>query len=605
MQYIDEKFKDSSPAETVTKIQGILKGIGVEVVEKWYDSGIENCYSLSVSGPGGVPSSNGKGITKEFARASAYGEFIERLQGGLFFYKFQSIIRNSDMNIQSFAPDAKYMTVEELIENGEWMDVIIDTYKNPFITREALADQCLIYSCSDNGKVLTIPFYSIFEKKYVYLPIGFVDQIYATNGCCVGNTREEAWVHALSEIMERHANLEIFTSGKSAPKIPDEVIARYPVVSAIINEIRANGKFDIDIFDYSIGNGFPVVSTRIINKENLSYRVNVAADPVFEIALQRTLTELMQGKNIHNFTAGHGGKIIGKVTDFPLTSNITNQLESSNGIYTADFFANELTCDRKATEFADNSNKTNKELLDYLLSLYTQLGKPVYVRNFSYLGFPCYRFVVPGFSEALAVRLGELVPEYAIADDAAKTMRNIANAEESDLALLISHTKTLKTMTGRYSHFGRISGVPISGPCLSLLNGVTRAYASYRLGQYSNAINFLTPCTKSEYLDEDLRKYLTCINKFVELKALNISEDKLRIILQKFFEKHHFERLCAALDSGKTPYDEFLLECDYKSCSTCKYKESCCYEAAKDINTKAGAVYKNFVHGQDESEFTI
>ncbi len=605
MQYIDEKFKDSSPVETVKKIQNILNSIGIEVVEKWNDSGVENCYSLTVSGVGDVPFANGKGVTREFARASAYGEFIERLQGGLFFYKYQSIIRNPEMNIQTFAPDAKYMTVEELIENGEWMDIIIDTYKNPLITRETIADQCLVYSCSDNGKILTIPFYSVFEKKHVYLPIGFVDQIYATNGCCVGNTREEAWVHALSEIMERHANLEIFTSGKSAPKIPDEVIERYPVVSGIIDEIRKNGKFDIDVFDYSIGNGFPVVSTRIINKENLSYRVNVAADPVFEIALQRTLTELMQGKNIHNFTAAHGGKIIGKVTDFPLTSNITNQLETSNGIYTADFFANELTCDRKPTEFADNSNKTNKELLDYLLGLYRQIGKPVYVRNFSYLGFPCYRFVVPGFSEALAIRLSELVPEYAIADDASKTMRNAMKADDADLALLLSHTKTLKTMSGRYNNFGRISGVPIQNTFAVLLNSVTRAYAAYRLGQYSNAISFLEPCTKSGYIDVDLKKYFFCINKFVELKQLKLSDDKIRVILKKFVEKPHFDRLYAALDNGKTPYDEFLLECDYTSCENCKYKSGCCYENAKAINLKAGEVYKTFVHGQDESEFEI
>lgn len=605
MQYIDEKFKDRSPAETVEKIQGILKSIGIEVVEKWHDSGVENCFSLTVSGVDGVPSSNGKGITKEFARASAYGEFIERLQGGLFFYKYQSIIRNPEMDIQTFAPDAKYMTVQELIENGDWMDVIIDTYKNPLITRESIADQCVAFSCSTDDKILTIPFYSIFEKKHVYLPIHFVDQIYATNGCCVGNTREEAWVHALSEIMERHANLEIFTKGKSAPKIPDDVIARYPVVSNILNDIKKNGKFDIDIFDYSIGNGFPVVSTRIINKENLSYRVNVAADPVLEIALQRTLTELMQGKNIHNFTARHGGKIIGKITDFPLTSNITNQLESGNGIYTADFFANELTCDREPTEFADNSNKTNKELLDYMLGLYKDLGKPVYVRNFSYLGFPCYRFVVPGFSEALAVRLSELIPEYAIADDAARTMRNVNNANDADLALLLSHTKTLKTMTGRYSHFGRISGVPLNGEPLVLLNHVTRAYASYRLGQYSNAISFLDSAIKSNAIDCETRQYFACINRYVELKATKISEDKIRVILDKFFEVQHFERLYAALDNGKTPYDEFLLECDFTSCEVCRYKNNCSYKTAKDINVKAGEIYKTFVHGQDESEFAI
>ncbi len=74
MQYIDEKFKEAKPQDTVAKIKGILDSLGIEVYETWYDSGLENCYSLTVSAKGGIPTSNGKGITKDFARASAYGE---------------------------------------------------------------------------------------------------------------------------------------------------------------------------------------------------------------------------------------------------------------------------------------------------------------------------------------------------------------------------------------------------------------------------------------------------------------------------------------------------------------------------------------------------
>ena len=86
--------------------------------------------------------------------------------------------RNPDMNIHAAAPDAKYMTVEELEENGEWMDDIIDTYKYPNVTRKTIAKKCKMFACADDGRVLTLPFYSLFEKKYVYLPIDFVDQIY-------------------------------------------------------------------------------------------------------------------------------------------------------------------------------------------------------------------------------------------------------------------------------------------------------------------------------------------------------------------------------------------------------------------------------------------
>ena len=85
MRYIDEKFKEKSPEKTVETIRIILKRIGLELEETWNDSGIENCWSLRCNIKGTTePTANGKGITKDFARASAYGEFIERLQGGLF-----------------------------------------------------------------------------------------------------------------------------------------------------------------------------------------------------------------------------------------------------------------------------------------------------------------------------------------------------------------------------------------------------------------------------------------------------------------------------------------------------------------------------------------
>ena len=88
MQYIDNKFKDACPMDTVANIQQLLNKLNIETEEKWHESGLDNCWSLTVSAKGGFPIANGKGVSKEFARASAYGEFIERLQGGLFFYKF-------------------------------------------------------------------------------------------------------------------------------------------------------------------------------------------------------------------------------------------------------------------------------------------------------------------------------------------------------------------------------------------------------------------------------------------------------------------------------------------------------------------------------------
>lgn len=359
LEHIDYKFKDRDPVETVAKIQGILEKIGMTVQEQWRDSGLDNCFTVVLSANKGLPRTVGKGVTREFARASAYAEFIERLQSGLHINGLQSMLREPGMDIHTFAPDGRYMTVEELIENGEWMDHIIASYPSPRVSRKSIAELCRIYACADDGKILTLPFYSLFEKKYVWLPSAFVARMYTANGNCAGNTREEAWVHALSEMMERKASQSMLVSGASAPRIPEETLRKFPTVTKILDQIRENGDFDIAIFDYSIGNGYPVVSTRIIHKGTQSYHVNIASDPVLEIAIQRTLTETFQGKHIRSFVNDQEGRILNKVTDFPIASNVINQLRASNGVYTADFFADEITCTRKPTEFADNSGKTN------------------------------------------------------------------------------------------------------------------------------------------------------------------------------------------------------------------------------------------------------
>ena len=602
MQYIDEKFKEARPEDTVARIKGILDHFGIETEETWHDSGLDNCYSLSLSGKSGVPSSNGKGVTREFARASAYGEFIERLQGGLHFYKYQSIVRDPGMNLQRYAPDAKYMTLAELEENGEWMDYIIRAYPHLRIDRKNILKYCSLFACADDGKILTLPFYSLFEKKYIYLPIDFVDQVYATNGCCVGNSRDEAWVHALSEIIERHANLTVFTSGQAAPKFSADVINRYPVVSNILKQIRKSGDYDIDIFDYSMGSGFPVVSTRIIDKKSHSYRVNVAADPVFEIALQRTLTELFQGRNINNFVARHGGTILNHFSDFPPTKNVVNQLETGNGVYTADFFADEVTCDKTASTFEDNSGKNNKQLLAFALNVFRRENRQIYVRNFSYLGFPCYRFVVPGYSEALALKLAEPVVEAAIGDQVAGAFRNPMEASDDDLRMLLSYSNMIKPMVGRYNHFGRIAGLPMKyGASLA---SITRSYAAYRLKAYEQAINFLkaamSACGEANIID-----YLACISKYIELEKLGVSKEKVRSIIYKFFKKTTGDRLYSYLDAGVSPYGELLLSCDLISCDSCKDYKQCNYKTCKELVKIVGGEYLKFVNGQDEDEFTI
>jgi len=601
--YIDEQFKDMRPEVTVKRIKEVLSGLGIEMEEHWNSSGIENCWSLHVGVKGGGPSSNGKGVSKELAQAIAYGEFIERLQSGLFFYKYQSIERDEGMNLHSFAPDAKYMTLQELEENGEWMDYLIQTYGGA-LTRKKIAQQCKMYACTEEDRILTLPFYSLFEDKYVYLPMGFVEHIYSANGCCAGNTREEAWVHALSEIMERKNDIAMLTSGQAAPQIPDAVLNRFQTVTKIISKIRESGKFDIKVFDFSRGGSFPVVATRIINKETGGYVVNTAADPVLEIAVERTLTEIFQGRNLETFSSKHAGVILNKIDDFPVVHNVLNLLETGNGLFAVDFFAEEISCKEEYTAFPDNSGKNNKELLSSMLEMYRALNKPVYVRNYSFLGFCCYKFIVPGFSESRGLRLNQVPQEYALGDEAAKTLKNPKAAGVAELQMLLLFHKQMKTVFSRHSSFPYLAGLPIKGEGSRILLPITLSYAAYRLNKVQDAIRYLEPI-KNKYTNGQTEAYLACVLLYLQMKGSNISDEKIRVVLNKFSTEEHVQRLYRCLESGGTPYDDFLLACDCCSCDTCKYNHECSYMESRELIAKAGQKYKDFRNGQAKTEFEV
>lgn len=598
MKFIDEKFKESSPQKTVEKIRSLLNGIGIEVEELWNDSGIDNCWSLNLCAKGGFPSANGKGVSKEFARASAYGEFIERLQSSLFFYKYQSLECNEEINMQTYAPDSKYLTVEELQENADWMDCIIDAYGGN-LSRKALGEQCAMYAHTDNGQILCLPFYSLFEDKHVYMPIGFVEHMYSANGCCVGNSKEEALVHAFAEIMERKGSINTIISGKSLPEIKEEVLNKFPTVSNILKQIRKNENIDVKVFDCSIGNGFPVISTRIINKENHSYVVNVAADPVFEIAIQRTLTEIFQGRNIKNFTSGHNGKILSDLTEIRTASNVLNQLESGNGLYTIDYFTEEITCERAATDFEDNSNLSNSELLAKILKLYKDIGKPVYIRNYAFLGFPCYKVIIPGFSESRGLKLNEPLQEYAIGDLVSRVLRNPLKANLSDLNNVLFFRRMIADIVSRCHSFTRLSGIPIKKPYDYILFNATLGYINYKLGNIKDTLKYLNKLSSDTVPAKD---YFSCLSQYLHFKSNNIDEEKIVCILNKFHKKDIVKKLLENLKND-TLFDEYLLACDTVNCETCKHREVCNFTAAKKVIASAGKVYSTFVDGQNKENF--
>ena len=109
----ERRYKEVKPEDTVKKIKKILEELGIDVEEDWTDRSSVDTYSLRICIKGSDVGQNGKGMTKEFAMASGYAEFLERLQNGLFRFRMEKPTKELPfINV----PDEKHFSVDEFID---------------------------------------------------------------------------------------------------------------------------------------------------------------------------------------------------------------------------------------------------------------------------------------------------------------------------------------------------------------------------------------------------------------------------------------------------------------------------------------------------------
>ena len=156
LNIIDGQFKDRNPLDTVETIQGILRSNGIETKEFWRQTGVPYCHALTVQIVGTSFSTNGKGLNPEFARASAYGELMERLQIGSI---ARTKMQKDGMSGQT-ADGAMTATVDELLRNEKWYTRMAqrlqDTAGITLSSRQILAN----YASTD-GKINVVPFFNL------------------------------------------------------------------------------------------------------------------------------------------------------------------------------------------------------------------------------------------------------------------------------------------------------------------------------------------------------------------------------------------------------------------------------------------------------------
>jgi len=375
--------KDAPLEVSIKKMKKILEDLGCETKFSDGQHPLQNCYSLNLSSleaPNHIYS-NGKGTIKESAMASAYGEYIERLQTNLFFSDF-------------YIADQKHYPDEVAFElDGDFLNEELLAIYNP--NGELMGEDFVDFNSEHEDKVISLPFKNLSTKEEVYFPINILHNLYVSNGLSAGNTQNEAQVQALSEIYERYAKFEVIKNGYSLPKFPQSIIQSFTKLSEDIKALRDLG-YIVEVFDASLGGIFPVTAISLINPKNSTLFVSFGAHPILEVSLERTMTELMQGRSLE------------RLDDFEMPTfdmdlvadsfNLESHFVDSNAKHAFGFLSS-----KSSFEYSPWKYDAEMEEFEFLTSIAKEMGKEIYLREYDYLGFYSCQMLIPSISEVYPI----------------------------------------------------------------------------------------------------------------------------------------------------------------------------------------------------------
>ena len=373
--------KNSPVEQSILKMQNILKDVGCEATFSQEKHPLKNCFSVnlaSIEAPNHIYS-NGKGVISDASIASAYGEYIERLQTNNFFIDFH-------------LPNRKYYPDEVAFDfGGNYLNTEL---KNIYSANGELEDKDLVDFNSDYmDKIVALPFIKQSSKETTYIPINILSNLFVSNGLATGNTANEAKVQALSEIFERYVKIKIIKEGLALPKFPDDVIKSFPKVYEDIQALRELG-YKVEVFDASLGGVFPVTAISFINPKNSTLFVSFGSHPILEVSLERTMTELMQGRDLNNLDSFEIPTF-----DMELVSdyfNIEAHFIDSNGKMGFSFLSSKKSFEYSAWKYTGNGSEDEYA---FLLDILKSENKEMYLREYTYLDFYSCQMIVPNFSE--------------------------------------------------------------------------------------------------------------------------------------------------------------------------------------------------------------
>lgn len=392
--------KDLPLEETIANMSAILAGLGMKIEIASWRNIVPNVWSLHIrDAQSPMCFTNGKGSTKESALASALGEFIERLNCN-FFYNDQfwgEEIANAEF---VHYPDEKWFKPGP---NGELPKEILDEYCLEIYDPEKELLGTHLYDTNSGNierGICSLPFVRQSDGETVYFPSNLIENLYLSNGMSAGNTLEEAQVQCLSEIFERAVKREIIEGEIALPDVPEEVLAKYPSIVAGIQGLEEQG-FPVLVKDASLGGQFPVMCVTLMNPRTGGVFASFGAHPSFEVALERSLTELLQGRSFEGLNDLPQPTFQSEAVTEP--NNFVEHFIDSSGLVSWRFFSAKSDYDFVEWDFTNDGENSNADEAAELFGILEEMGKEVYMAVYEHLGATACRILVPDYSEIYLV----------------------------------------------------------------------------------------------------------------------------------------------------------------------------------------------------------
>jgi len=569
-----KKYKADLPQNTIQRIRGILNDadLFVEVISSFSKFDLHSCH-VEICNEDLAPlhiAAGGKGVTKKYAMASAYAEFMEHAQNRRLFI-FDHFKYANKKYLASNNIDPVFVQIIEKKELGleyyHSADEKIKSYKDLNIEERSFIES--LFKGKDFSKIIEneiiyVPFFNVNNETVSYLPIKWLYLCTGSNGMCSGNTATEAILHGISEIFERFSLSRIFKEKIIPPSIPLDFFEGHHIYD-LISSMEKKG-YKIIVKDCSLGIGLPVIGVIVIDYETGKYAFRLGADTSPITALERCFTELFQNGEKIRFNLIHQYKEDG----YDFEKNLFSNIYLGTGFLPNHIFATQYSYEFNPEYFL--CSKSDEEDLKYLCNLISSLGHSLYVRDVSFLGFPAYYVYIQGMSEIITTITTNPVEYTFLFLNKIQIFWDLPNANKTEIREFVifledflKKNKLLSTFDFQRFTQNMAYKYPIDF-FMSLL--------FLLCDDYQNAIKYLDRHIHNN-IDKLDNLYFACLKDTLKSQSQSLSDEVIKTNLLQIYPVETVEEVLNGLDRNSLLNNNPFTTCF--NCSDCKIINHCKY----------------------------